>query len=202
MGTPPDAECPKESFATRGRRFPPSLHQCTERNTIMRIIKNGKVYNLSYGEYEEICKLPSGWMKNEVGNFAPTEKSLRRDNASKLFYICTETGSYGGRESYRIEPVTLQEAMKVAEDFVEYEAFIKYFGDPEGTDAGLARERDDAIARAENLERTKDVWYNEYKKRGDELTKLREEHEAEMKLLKDQLAAAQNLVAGTGAEEL
>ena len=167
----------------------------------MRIIKNGKVYNLDYGNFDTICKLPSGWMKNEVGNIAPTERYLRRDKASKLLYICTETGCYGGRDSYRVEPVTLQEAMKIAEDFVDYETFVKYFGDPEGTDAGLARERDDAIAKAKQAESTSNMWYNEYKKRGDELTKLREEHEAEMKLLREQLTAAQNLIAGTGAEK-
>ena len=167
----------------------------------MRIIKNGKVYNLDYGNYENICKLPSGWQMNEVGNLVPTEKSLRLEKASKLFYICTETGCYGDRDSYRIEPVTLQEAMKIAENFVDYDTFVKYFGDPEGADAGVARERDDAIVRAKQAESTKDMWYNEYKKRGDELTKLCEEHEAEMKLLREQLAAAQNLIAGTGAEK-
>lgn len=166
----------------------------------MRIIKDGRVYDLGYGNFEEICKLPTGWQKNEVGNFVSTEKTLRRDKASKLLYICTESRSYS-RENVSIQPVTLQEAMKIAEDFVEYETFVKYFGDPEGTDAGLARERDNAVAKAKQAESIKDMWYNEYNKRGDELTKLREEHEAEMKLLREQLAAAQNLIAGTGAEK-
>ena len=49
---------------------------------------------------------------------------------------------------------------------------MKFFGDPEGADAGLVRERDAAVAAKKEAERSKDYWYDEYDKANKRVSEL------------------------------
>ena len=88
---------------------------------------------------------------------------------------------YNGRESVALVPVSRDEAMKIAEDYLDYDNYIKFFGDPEGNAAGLTRERDKALEDKKSAESIKDYWYSEYSKANakvDELEKRIAELEA------------------------
>ena len=138
----------------------------------MKIVKNGRVYDLDYHKYETVTRLPEGFRRNSVGNLSlNVTRELRRDVVSGEFYIVECTGGYT-RENFAVTPVSKDEAAKTAEDFLEYDEFVKFFGDPEGTDAGLARERDAAVDAKKEAERSKDYWYEEYSKAAQKISKL------------------------------
>ena len=128
----------------------------------MRIIKNGKVYDLDYLKYKRVVNLPTGCRRNSVGNLASVTRELRLAIASGGFYVLTDDGKYTGRESVALDPVSRDEAMKIAEDYLGYDDYVKFFGDPEGGDAGLARERDKALEEKKSAEDMKEFWYKEY----------------------------------------
>lgn len=130
----------------------------------MKIIKNCRVYDLNYGKYETVTRLPEGLRRNAVGNLTVgVSRELRRDVASGEFYILDYTGGYT-RENFAVTPVARDQAARIAEDFLDYDEYVKFFGDPEGTDAGLVRERDSAVDAKKEAERSKDFWYGEYDK--------------------------------------
>lgn len=139
----------------------------------MKIVKNGRVYDLDYNKYEIVTKLPSRWRSNSVGNLRDVTRELRRDRQTGEFYILSSDDGFN-RGSYSIEPVSKDEAAKIAEDFIDYDEYVKFFGDPEGADAGLVRERDAAVDAKKEAERSKDYWYEEYRKAGRELDELKE----------------------------
>lgn len=138
----------------------------------MKIIKNGHVYNLDYSKYETVVRLPTERRRNSVDNLVDVKKELRRDIESGKFYVLTDDGKYNGRESIAIDPVSRDEAMKIAEDYLDYDIYVKFFGDPEGTDAGLARERDKALEDKMSAEASKDYWYKEYSKANTKVAEL------------------------------
>ena len=146
----------------------------------MRIVKNGKVYDLDYSKYETVAKLPCRWEPNSVGNLVSVTRELRLDVASGGFYVLTDDGRYNGRESVALDPVSRDEAMDIAEDYLDYDGYVKFFGDPEGADAGLARERDKAIEEKKQAEASKDYWYKEYSKANSKVAEL-EKRIAELK---------------------
>lgn len=146
----------------------------------MKVIKCGRVYDLDYGAYETIAQIPSGCGLNAAGNVVETLKELRRDKASGLFYVLVHEGGYS-RSQYRISPVTKDEAAKIAEDFLDYDRYVVFFGDPEGADKELERERDEALRKAKDAESNKDYWYKEYQKRGEKISEL-EKRVAELEL--------------------
>ena len=146
----------------------------------MRIIKNGKVYDLDYSKYKTVANLPTGCGRNSVGNLVRITRELRLDIASGEFYILTTNGGYG-RESVALDPVSRDEAMRIAEDYLDYDGYVKFFGDPEGADAGLVRERDKALEEKKSAEDMKEFWYKEYSeanRKVDELKKRIAELEA------------------------
>ena len=138
----------------------------------MKIIKNGHVYNLDYSKYRTVVRLPTGCRRNSVGNLVDVKRQLRLDVASGKFYILTDDVKYSGRESVAIDPISRDEAMKIAEDYLEYDEYAKFFGDPEGDAAGLARERDKAIEEKKQAENSKEYWCNEYYKANVKVSEL------------------------------
>lgn len=137
----------------------------------MRIIKNGKVYDLDYQKYKTVVNLPTGCGRNSVGNLVRITRELRLDVASGGFYILTTNGGYG-RENTVLDPVSRDEAMKIAEDYIDYDNYIKFFGDPEGVNAGLERERDKALEEKKSAEDAKEYWYKEYSEANGKVAEL------------------------------
>lgn len=138
----------------------------------MRIIKNNKVYDLDYSKYKRVVNLPTGCGRNSVGNPVSVTRELRLDVASGGFYVLTDDGRYNGRESVALDPVSRDEAMRIAEDYLDYDDYVKFFGDPEGGVAGLERERDKALEEKKSAEASKDYWYNEYSKANAKVAEL------------------------------
>ena len=87
----------------------------------MRIIKNGKIYDLDYPKYKRVVNLPAGCRRNSVGNLVGVTRELRLDIASGGFYVLTDDGRYNGRESVALDPVSRDEAMRIAEDYLDYD---------------------------------------------------------------------------------
>ena len=137
----------------------------------MKIVKSGRVYGLGYNEYETVTILPSRWMSNSVGNPCDVKRELRKDKTSGEFYVLSSDNGFN-RASYSIEPVSKDEARRIAEDFLDYEEYVKFFGDPEGADAGLARERDKAVEEKKYAEESKEYWYKEYDKANHRVSEL------------------------------
>ena len=140
----------------------------------MKIVKKGRVYDLDYSKYKTVTLLASSCERNSVGNLTNVKRELRQDIASGEFYVLTDDGMYNGRGSVAIVPISRDEAMKIAEDYVDYDIYVKFFGDPEGADAGLARERDRALEEKKHAEASKDYWYEEYSKANAKVAELEE----------------------------
>lgn len=138
----------------------------------MKIVKDKKVYDLDYSKYKIVVNLPIGCRRNSVDNLVRVTRELRLDIASGEFYVLTDDNKYNGRESVMLDPISRDEAMKIAEDYLDYDAYVKFFGDPEGSDAGLARERDKALEEKKQAESSKDYWYNEYSKANEKVAEL------------------------------
>ena len=139
----------------------------------MRVVKNGRVYDLDYGKYETVTRLPEGLRRNAVGNLSVgVSRELRRDVASGEFYISEHVVNGYTRENFAVTPVARDQAAKVAEDFLDYEEYVKFFGDPEGSDAGLVRERDAAVEAKKEADKAKDFWYGEYNKANRRVVEL------------------------------
>ena len=137
----------------------------------MKIVKNGRVYGLGYNEYETVALIPSRWRSNPVGNLCDVKRELRKDKMTGEFYILSSDNGFN-RGSYSVEPVSKDEAKRIAEDFLDYDEYVKFFGDPEGADAGLVRERDAAVDAKKEAERSKDYWYEEYSKAVQKISRL------------------------------
>ena len=138
----------------------------------MKIVKNGRVFDLDYSKYKTVVNLPTGCRRNSVDNLVGVTRELRLDVASGEFYVLTDDGRYNGRESIMLDPISRDDAMKIAEDYLDYDNYIKFFGDPEGTAAGLARERDKALGDKKSAEASKDYWYEEYSKANTKVAEL------------------------------
>ena len=138
----------------------------------MKIIKRGRVYDLDHSKYKTVVNLPTGCRRNSVGNLVRVTRELRLDIASGEFYVLTDDNKYNGRESVVLDPISRDEAMKIAEDYLDYDGYVKFFGDPEGADAGLARERDEALEEKKSAEDVKEYWYKEYSKANAKVAEL------------------------------
>ena len=133
----------------------------------MKIIKNGKVYDL--GEYDAVCDLPYDAVTTAVGGRANISVQLRKDEPSGEFYVYRGKAPYSyNREDIRIEPLTKAQAAEIAEEFLEYARYVEYFGDPEGELSEAKRKACDAEERASSSARDKDYWYKEWSKLDDE----------------------------------
>lgn len=138
----------------------------------MKIIRNARVYDLDYSKYKTVVNLPTGCRRNSVGNLVRITRELRLDVASGGFYVLTDDGRYNGRESVTLDPVSRDEAMKIAEDYLVYDDYVKFFGDPEGVNAGLERERDKALGEKKAAEDAKEYWYKEYSEANGKVAEL------------------------------
>ena len=138
----------------------------------MKIVKNGKIYDLDYSKYKIVVNLPAGCGRNSVGNLVRVTRELRLDIASGGFYVLTDDGRYNGRESVALDPVSRDEAMRIAEDYLGYDDYVKFFGDPEGVNAGLERERDKALEEKKSAEDAKEYWYKEYSEANRKVAEL------------------------------
>ena len=138
----------------------------------MKIVKNGKIYDLDYSKYKIVVNLPTGCGRNSVGNLVRVTRELRLDIASGGFYVLTDDGRYNGRESVKLNPVSRDEAMRIAEDYLDYDGYVKFFGDPEGVNAGLERERDKALEEKKSAEDAKEYWYKEYSEANRKVAEL------------------------------
>ena len=137
----------------------------------MRIIKNGKVYDLGYSKYETVAKLPCRWEHNSVGNICEVTRELRKDLASGEFYTILFNGGYG-RENVALFPTSKDAAMKFAEDRLDYDDYVKFFGDPEGETVGLNRKLDAVLKEKKTIEDVKEYWYDEYRKANQKVSEL------------------------------
>ena len=138
----------------------------------MKIVKDKRVYDLSYSKYKTVVNIPTGCEHNSVGNLVRITRELRLDIASGGFYVLTDDGRYNGRESVALDPVSRDEAMRIAEDYLGYDDYVKFFGDPEGVNAGLERERDKALEEKKSAENAKEYWYNEYSEANRKVAEL------------------------------
>lgn len=138
----------------------------------MKIVKDKRVYDLDYSKYKTVMNLPTGCRRNSVGNLVNVTRELRLDVASGEFYVLTTDGGYS-RENTVLDPVSRDEAMKIAEDYLDYDDYVKFFGDPEGGDAGLKRERDKALEEKKAAEDAKEYWYKEYSEANGKVDELK-----------------------------
>ena len=138
----------------------------------MKLVKCGRVYDLDYSKYKTVANLPTGCRRNSVGNLVSITRELRLDIASGEFYVLTDDGKYNGRESVSLDPVSRDEAMKIAEDYLDYDGYVKFFGDPDGADAGLVRERDKALGEKKSAEDAKEYWYKGYSEANRKVAEL------------------------------
>ena len=138
----------------------------------MKIIKNGRVYDLDYSKYRSVVRMPTACRRNSVDNLVSVTKELRQDVASGEFYVLVDDGKYNGRESVAIVPVSRDNAMKIAEDYLDYDGYVKFFGDPEGGVASLERERDKALEEKKSAEDMKKIWYEECSKANEKVAEL------------------------------
>ena len=138
----------------------------------MKIVKDKRVYDLDYPKYRSVVRMPTACRRNSVDNLVSITKELRQDVASGEFYVLVDDGKYNGRESVAVVPVSRDNAMKIAEDYLDYDSYVKFFGDPEGVDAGLERERDKAVEEKKRAEDSKNYWYEESEKRGKRIAEL------------------------------
>ena len=137
----------------------------------MKIVKNGRVYGLGYNEYDTVAILPSRWNGNPVGNPCDVKRELRKDRTSGKFYILSSDGGYH-RGSYSVEPISKDQAARIAEDLLDDDEYVRFFGDPEGVDAGLVRERDKAVEEKKYAEESKEYWYKEYDRANHKVSEL------------------------------
>ena len=127
----------------------------------MKIIKNGKVYDLA--ACDTVCDLPCYAGMTAVGGRANVSVQLRKDKPSGEFYVYRGTDIYAyNREDVRIEPLTKAQAAEIAEEYLEYARFVEYFGDPEGELSEAKRRACDAEERASSFARDKDYWYKRW----------------------------------------
>lgn len=138
----------------------------------MKLVKCGRVYDLDYSKYKRVVNLPTGCRRNSVDNLVSVTRELRLDAASGGFYVLTDDGRCNGRESVALDPVSRDEAMRIAEDYLDYDDYVRFFGDPEGGVAGLERERDKALEEKKSAEDMKKLWYEECSKANEKVAEL------------------------------
>ena len=132
----------------------------------MKIIKKGKVYDLA--ACDTICDLPCDAAVTAVGGRTNVTVQLRKDKPSGEFYVYTGKSTYVyDRGDVRVEPLTKAMAAKIAEEYLEYDRYAEYFGDPEGELSEAKRRACDAEERASSLARDKDYWYKRWSELDD-----------------------------------
>jgi len=150
----------------------------------MKVICKGLVYDLS--NFDKVCDLPSAAQKNESGNLVNVKTELRVDQASKLFYIYTGVDSWHAsyRKDVKVDPVSTMEAKEIAESYLDYDQYSKFFGGPEGDLMGAMRNAAKAREEAKSATDMKDYWYKEYNGKSEALNKAN----AEIAKLKKELS--------------
>lgn len=137
----------------------------------MKIVSSGKVYDLSYGGYDFICRLPAGTGVNEVGVGVPVQKELRRDVASKRFYVYEGSSDYD-RDRVAVREVSAGDAAAIAEVRLTYETYVKFFGEPEGSGE---RELAEAKKKADEAESSSKFWKDKASEKNARIAELERE---------------------------
>lgn len=159
----------------------------------MKIVKDKKVYDLDWEATWKVCDLPHALI-NELGHQREVHRELCRTKVVEdskrtgdFFILETAEGSRYSRNAVRVTPVTPDEAVALAEDHVDYDTYVEFFGDPRGAEA----ESDERVKAAEagrrKAESNRDFWYKEHgkvEKERDELKKKLEEIQAKLDELK------------------
>lgn len=151
----------------------------------MRIIKNGRVYDLGYDAYDRVCSLPTQTVSNGVGVWNDIRVALCRDRKDGKFFVLREiegdSVSTYHRQSKEIIPQTPEQACKIAEGFLDYDNYVRFFGDPEGGDSALERKAADAVKAKESAETMRDFWYKDSSEKAERIKEL----ETELSKLRD-----------------
>lgn len=137
----------------------------------MKIICKGQVYDLDYGKSERICQLKMEMRLTELGYCVAVTAELRRDKATGAFYVLEANGDYD-RSGYKVFPMTADEAKRTAEDFLDYDAYVKVFGDPEGPVMELERKLEETLGKLKSAEEHSTLWYDECQKAKAKLNEI------------------------------
>lgn len=125
----------------------------------MKIIVNGKVYDIDCCNHEEICHLPALVRQDALGTLRQVDRVLCKRKEGGFFILNEVAGAYGGsRMDMSIVPVTDEDAAALAATYVEYDLYVKYFGDPEGTEAEARRAAEKASTELKVANDSKDYW--------------------------------------------
>lgn len=143
----------------------------------MRVIRKGHVYPVNYGEYDCVCTLTPEVSGDVFGILRTVSRKLCVTRDTKLFYILMEqeTGTYG-ISSKEVVPIAPDTAAALVEKYVDYETYVKYFGDPEGAEPAESRRTKDLEERLESANSSVDYWMKhctELEKRCTELERRR-----------------------------
>ena len=129
----------------------------------MKVIQDGKVFDLDYDKYDSICDLPGITVENLLGGMESLFCWLRRDKMNGVFYRFTAKTTYVyHRSECRIDVLSLKQAAELAEEYLTYDEYVKYFPDPEGAERAECREIGDLKEKVKSLESDKDFWYKQY----------------------------------------
>lgn len=160
----------------------------------MKIVCKGKVYDLGFSETWKVCDLPSGKV-NELGHLHDVHQELRRTKVTEdskrtgdFFVLGMVDGDRYYRNKVKVTPLTPDEAAALAEDHVEYDTYVEFFGDPRGTEAGNEEKVKTAEARQKDAESSRDYWSDQcskVSKERDELKARLNEIQAKLDELKD-----------------
>ena len=139
----------------------------------MKVIQNGKVFDLDYDKYDSICDLPGITVENSLGGMESLSCWLRRDKMNGVFYRFTAKTTYVyNRRECQIEIYEQGFAAKIAEKYLTYDEYVKYFPDPEGAERAECREIGDLKEKVKSLENDKDFWYKQYNERDSKIKEL------------------------------
>lgn len=128
----------------------------------MRIIRNGRVYDLDYGAYDRVCSLPAQTASSDgVGVWNDVRVTLCRDKRDGKFFVLREIEGDSvftcHRQSKEILPQTPEQARDIAEGILDHDRYVEFFGDPEGGDGALERRAADAIKAKESAEKAERI---------------------------------------------
>lgn len=164
----------------------------------MKIVCKGKVYDLEWNASWKICDLPASYV-NEVGHQHEVTRELRRvkvtadsKRTGDLFVLEKVDGDYFYRNKVKVTPLTPDEAAALAEEHVDYDTYVEFFGDPRGTEAGNEEKVKTAEARQKDAESSRDYW-------SDQCSKVSKERDELKARLNEIQAKLDEFVHGAGA---
>lgn len=145
----------------------------------MKIICKGKVYDLDYSATWKVCDLPHAWV-SELGHLHEVHRELRRTKVVEdskrtgdFFVLEMMDGDRYYRNKVKVTPLTPDEAAELAEECVEYDTYVDFFGDPRGAEAENDERVKEAKARQKEAESGRDYWCKEHGKVSKERDELK-----------------------------